>query len=159
MPNILDLIKGEGTLFPTLLSAINVFTSSTEVLAALKSVTGITNPNVLPAIADYVSQYTIPAIQYAKNLNLNSLPNISRLPYSLTTQLRNFAYNITLTGFDPNTGSLTDKYITVSSSSLLTKQQALDLAVARADIEGDRYALEGSSGTVTNIFQNSAGLI
>lgn len=95
---------------------------------------------------------------YIKSLTLNATPNIARIPKSLTKMLTNFSYKVELTGFDPDTEELNTIFVNVISQKVLTKQQAIDQAVEYTESNPERYAIEGASGKVTDIFQNVAGL-
>lgn len=159
MANILDLIKGEGLAVMFIKGLAETALSSTEILSQLRAnglgIRTQTGYNVI----NYFRNTVQPAGQYTKYLNLNSYPTIARLPLSATSQLRNFSYWIKLTGFDKNSGELSSSNIRVSSNNLLTKQQALDIAVAQAAGGGSGNSLDGASGQVTDIYQNSSGLV
>lgn len=159
MANFLDLIKGEGLAVTFIRSLVNTTASAGSILRELSNAgIGIRRQTGLQVIS-YLRNTVAPATDYIKFVNLNSYPTISRLPQSLTKQLRNFAYNTVLTGINTLTGELSTRNITVSSNQLLTKQQALDTAAAMAESENQSGGLEGASGSVVSIFQNSAGLV
>ena len=65
---------------------------------------------------------------YLSSLKLNVQPNPARFPTALTEIRRNYSYSVRITGFDTYTGQTGSRYVTVSTNSVLTKQQALDMA-------------------------------
>lgn len=158
MANFLDIIKGEGPAIAFIRSAIETAKSATEILEDLsKSGIGIRRQTGLQVIK-YLRDEVVPVRKYIDNLGLSKLPTIDRLPKSITTQLRNFAYHTVMEGFSTLTGEKTTRNITVSSNQLLTKEQALDYAVSIAESENQSGGLDGATGRVTDVFQNSGGL-
>lgn len=159
MANILDLIKGEFSAIQYIESLASTDLSPSEILSTLSNsgiqirrAAGLTTIN-------YFRGTVIPSSKYVQALNLNSYPTIVRLPLSATKLLRNFSYRVKLTGFLKTTGELVDNFINISTHSLLTKQQAIDAAVEIAGASDSKYSVTGASGKVTDIFQNSGGLI
>lgn len=159
MANFLDLLKGEGETIEFIKKAAETTKSATEILESLKAQgLGIRRQTGLQVIS-YLRENTIPARSYIASVNLTKLPTISRLPLSLTNQLRNFAYKALLTGVNSLTGEEQTRSITVSSSQLLTKQEALDIATSIADSDSQSGGLNGSTGVIAEITQNNAGLV
>lgn len=158
MANLLDLIKGEGQAIVFIRELAKTALTGTEILGQLRAAgLGIRTQTGYNAI-NYFRSIVQPAGQYTKFLNLNAYPTISRLPLSATKQLRNFSYWVDVRGFSKTTGEIQTTNIKVSSSQLLTKQQAIDIAVSLGEGGSGNYAVTGGSGTVTDIFQNSDGL-
>jgi len=110
-------------------------------------------------VFDYLSEVIKPSKEYIKGLPLNSTPNLTRIPLSLTKQLRNFSYQVEVQGFHRVTGKIITIPIWISSDQLLTKQQAIDQADELSTQVGDRYGLESGAGTVVGITQNVGGLV
>lgn len=159
MANFLDIIKGEGPAIAFIRSLVETAASANEILEKLSlEGIGIRRATGLGVIR-YLRETAQPARKYISSLTLNALPNPLRLPKSLTTTLRNFTYVTQLEGFSSKTGQLEQRTINVSSNALLTKQQALDVAEQYATGSFQSGGLDSASGTVTDIFQNQAGLV
>lgn len=159
MANILSLLPGEWTAFSFISSLAKEDISSSEILARVAA-NGLTiRQNTGLNIINYLRNNTIPATKYLNSLNMNVLPSIARIPQSITTQLRNFAYTVSINGVSQFTGEQLEKFITVSTNSLLSKQQALDTALTMASNATQSGGLIPDSGSVVSIQQNSAGLI
>lgn len=159
MANFLDILKGEGPAIQIIRSLVNTPASATSIINTVRqSGYGIRTQTGFNVIA-HLREVVAPATDYIKHVNLNAFPTIQRLPLSITKQLRNFAYNVEVTGVNKNTGEIQTKNVTISSNQLLTKQMAVDAAVSIADGSNRSYGVSGGSGQVVSVFQNSAGLV
>lgn len=159
MANILDLIKGEGQAINFIRSAASIGKGATETLAALREAgLGIRTQTFYEAFNYFLGPVDT-GRKYISNVTLNAYPTIDRLPKSLTRTLRNFTYVTVVRGFDVNTGEVVEKNVTVSTNTLLTKQQAIDAAVGMVEGASERYGIEGAGAQVTDVFQNSGGLV
>jgi hypothetical protein len=159
MANILDLLPGEGAVLSFIREAVEKGKAATETLAALRdSGLGVRTQTFYQAF-NYLSGPVQTARKYIDSIGLNALPTINRLPPSLTTQLRNFSYHTVLEGFTAFSAQPVTRHIWVSSNSPLTKQQALDIAGEMATQDTQSGGLESASGRVTDIYQNSGGLV
>lgn len=159
MPNILDILKSENPAVQLIQSLVTSTLPASTILQQVRdNGLGIRTQTAYQVI-NYLRDVTIPSRSYISSVNLNAYPTISRLPLSLTKQLRNFAYEVKLTGFSNLSGQLQDKYITISTNQLLTKQQAIDAATGLAATTTQSGSLNGASGQVTGVTQNIAGLV
>lgn len=159
MANFLDLIAGEGETVMFIKSLVDTTLSAGSILSKLSDAgLGIRRQTGLQVI-NYLRNTVAPSRSYVSYLTLNSLPSISRIPASLTDQLRNFTYHVVLSGFSSLTGELVTSNVNIKTNNLLTKQQALDLAIAIGESDSKSGGLNGASGQVTGITQNSAGLV
>ncbi|MDR5730668.1 MAG: hypothetical protein RB191_24930 [Terriglobia bacterium] len=159
MANFLDIIKGEGLAVQLIRSLIDQDIPGSLILKQVRDAgLGIRTQTGYQVI-NYLRDVVTPSRAYISYLGLNNLPNVNRLPQSLTKQLRNFAYNVQLRGFNNIDGQLTTKNVTISSNLLLTKQEAIDAAVNMAAGDSKSGGVTGSSGKVVSVFQNSAGLV
>jgi hypothetical protein len=79
---------------------------------------------------------------YLASLRDDTFPNPARLGTPLTNTLRNFSFNVEVRGLNTETTEPVSLFVTVSSSSNMTKRAIKDIAMAIAE-EGreGRYAL------------------
>ena len=63
-------------------------------------------------------------------LPLDQVIDPTRLPFSLTSQLRTFSYDVELSGFNAFTGEPQVNFVTVSTEELLTRQEIEDKALS-----------------------------
>jgi hypothetical protein len=159
MANIIDFIKGEGAAIGFIKSALEAGKKATETLDALREAGLGIRAQTFYAAYNYLAGPVAEGKKYISNVTLNALPSIDRLPKSITTTLRNFTYSTLVRGFDANTGEIVEKNVNISTNTLLTKQQAIDAAVSLVEDNSGRYGLEGASASVTDVVQNSAGLV
>ena len=157
--SLLDFIKGEGAAVSFIRGAIEVGQSFTEALEAFRSAGGKIRTQTFNQAFNYIKGSTTTGRSYISFLGLNSLPTISRLPKSLTNMTRNFLYEMKVEVIDTETGERSFKSYNVASDTLLSKQQAIDEISGRIEANPQgRYPFEFSGATVTNVFQNGAGL-
>lgn len=91
-------------------------------------------------------------LQHGKNLRFlpfNRTPDPSKLPLSVTTQRRKYAYTVQVFGFLSDTGATFARHITISTNSLLTRRetelQATDVILSgfnEYNLEVDAVQLE-----------------
>jgi hypothetical protein len=159
MANPLEILGFTEDILAFVVEKLNEGLSGSAILRGLQEIgEGIRRQNFFQGLS-YLAKEAVEPRKYISALTLNAYPTITRLPQSLSKQLRNFSYRTVVSGFDVMTGELKTLNISVSSNTLLTKQQALDIAGAMAEQQGGRYGLESAAGTVTDIFQNSGGLV
>lgn len=159
MANFLELIHGEGAAVQIIKSLIETDLPGSKIIEHVRAHGYGIRTQTAYEVIKHLREVVKPAEEYIKHLGLNNLPNIARLPLSVTKQLRNFAYRVELQGFSKATGELDRQSITVSSNQILTKQQAIDAAVSMAENSGASYGVTGASGSVAGVYQNSAGLV
>lgn len=118
--------------------------------------------SLIPEVSDKVFEYTVKSVipQTKEILELpgHYLPNIASIPSSLTKLLRNFSYQVKLRGESQYGGQLEDRYISISSNKLLTKNEALEAAFGLAQENTKSGGINGATGEITSISQNAAGL-
>jgi hypothetical protein len=158
MAGILGILKGQGAGLQLLRSLLNDKVPAVEALAHVKSAGYNLIPQTAEQFAEYLKTVVVPANTALEQLHPSVLPNIASLPLTLTKSLRNFSYLVKLTGQSMLGGQLEDKYISISTNSLLTKEQAVDAAVSIASFGTKSGGLTNADGEVTSISQNSAGL-
>lgn len=115
-------------------------------------------PEVSEIVKTHVLEHVIPFNLSLEELSHNVLPSVRDIPTSLTKLLRNFSYRVKLTGQSQFGGQLEDRYISISTNSLLTKEQALSSALSIAEDNTKSGGINGAEGTVESISQNAAGL-
>ena len=157
--NISQLKLSFGEAFTFLQEAYEAGKGFTESLNALRAGgLGIAEANAR-TIYDYLSGPLYESNKYISNLGLESLPTIGKLAPSITPTLRNFSYTVKFNGTTTATNERAEQYITVSTNTLLTKQEAIDTAAAYMS-NADIYGLdELDEGEVVDVLQNSEGLL
>lgn len=157
--NPLDLLPGEGQAIGFVRSAIAKGISIGELRSKLAEQSINIREEALSRVYEYFSGPVNVATKYVQSVNLNARLNVSRLPVSATPLLRNFAYEVKISGIDVNTQEATSTFITVSTNKALSKQEAVDQATAMVEGNSEKYGIEGATGQVTTIFQNVEGIV
>lgn len=159
MAGLFDFLYGEGQALAFISKGVALGQSLEEVSTELaKGGLLITAPKV-EQVYNYLNNVVLPSQQYVKQLQLNAQPNLIRLPLSLTPTLRNFSYHLQLDGVDIHTGVQVTKYMTISTNTLLSKQQAIDIGGELATDDTESGGLVAANISVIHISQNSAGLV
>lgn len=118
--------------------------------------------SLIPQVSEKVFEYTVNSIipQTKELLELpgHYLPSISSIPSALTKTLRNFSYLVQVQGELQFGGQVEQRYISISTNSLLTKEQAIDAALSISGSDTRSGGINGNSGEVHSISQNAAGL-
>ena len=74
-------------------------------------------------------------------LGLNRRPNPLRLPPALTKIRRAFSFTVRIRGVDVDTGALSERFVTVTTDTLLTRGELEALASQAIEDDQDRYKL------------------
>lgn len=159
MPNILGILKGSGPAIQFIKSLMLSGVPADDVLAKVRASGYDIIPSTANLVINYLSRSVIPANLTLQNLPVDVLPTISSIPLSLTKTLRNFSYLVKVTGESAFGGPDIEQYVTVSTNSLLTQEQAIDVATGIVE-GGSRYpSVNNASGEVQSISQNAGGLL
>lgn len=157
--NFLSLIKGEGLAVQAIKSLVSQNVPGSQILQQVADMGLTIRPNVGTQIINYLVESYLPAGEYIEALDLDSYPQLNKLPFSVTNMLRNFAYTVEINGTDQFDGGQISKNITISSNQLLTKQQAITAAenISAGDTKSGNVV--DGEGTIVSITQNNAGLV
>jgi len=158
MPNVLGILKGSGSAIQLIKSLMTAGVPAEDVLSQVRAAGYDIIPSTANLAINYLKNAVLPANQLVASLDADVLPNLASIPLSLTKSLRNFSYLVKLTGNSMYGGQLEDRYISVSTNSLLTKEQAIDAAVSMSSQATKSGGLNNSTGEVQSISQNTAGL-
>jgi hypothetical protein len=156
---VFDFLFGEGRALAFIVKGVEAGMKVAEIAEKLSLGGIITRLGTVEKVAGYLENVILPGKQYIKQLQLNNLPNLLRIPLALTSMKRNFAYEVNVTGFSASTGEIEARTIVVSTNELLTKQQAIDIADELSIGDTKSGGLTGGAGEVTSIMQNPAGLV
>lgn len=157
--NLLDLIKGEGAVVSFVRSAVETGKAALETLETLRNAGLKIRTQTFYQVYNYFTGPVTTARNYISNIGLNNLPNIARLPESITKLPKNFYYELKIEVVSGETGEKQNVNLNISSNTLLSKQQAIDEIADRIDTNsGGRYPYTFSGAQVVNIFKNSAGI-
>lgn len=157
--NLFDLIKGEGAVVSFVRSAVETGKAATETLESLRSLGMGIRTESFYKVYNYFAKPVAAARNYISNIGLNNLPNISRLPKSITKLPKNFYYELKVEVVSSETGEKKKVNLNISSNTLLSKGAAIDEIADRIDTNsGGRYPYTFSGAQVVNIFQNVAGI-
>lgn len=158
--SLLDFIKGEGAAVSFIRSAVEAGKAASETLEALRNAGLGIRTQTFYQVVNYFKGPVETARNYVSYLGLQNLPNIARLPKTLTNIAKNFTYELKVEVISSETGEKTTRTINVSSNTLLSKQEAIDtIAGIIEENPNNRYSFEFSGAQVTNIFQNAGGLV
>lgn len=93
-------------------------------------------------------------------LGLNRRPNPLRLPPALTKIRRAFSFTVRIQGVDVETGVGSQRFITVTTDTLLTRGEIEALAEQAIETDSDRYKLVVSNILLTGgVRAGAAGLL
>lgn len=158
MSTVLGLLQGFGEGVTTLSELLK---QGVEYSKALEQINDL-GIHMIPQVSDKVFEYTVKSIipQTKELLELpgHYLPNIASIPSALTKTLRNFSYLVQIEGESQFGGQVEQRYISISTNSLLTKDQAIDAALSISGSDTKSGGINGNSGEVHAISQNAAGL-
>lgn len=158
MPNILNILKGSGSAIQLLKSLVKPGMTASDLLDQVNAAGYNLLPSTGNLVINYLTRAVIPANANLKDLQGNVLPNLASIPQGLTKSLRNFSYLVKVTGQSQFGGHFEDRYISISTNSLITKEQAIDAANSMAQENTKSGGINGASGEVQSISQNPAGL-
>lgn len=82
-------------------------------------------------------------------LGLNRRPNPLRLPPALTKIRRAFSFTVRVSGVDVETGVGSERFITVTTDTLLTRGEVEALAEQAIETDRDRYQLRETEFLLT----------
>lgn len=159
MSTILGILKGSGPALQLVRSLLKTGTPASDVLDQVRAAGYNVIPQTLNQAIDYLTQVVTPADLALSSLGDSVLPNLASIPLTLTKTLRNFSYRVKVTGRSQFTNQLQDQYISISTNSLLTKEQAVDAAQSMVLGSANYGGMLGASGEVESIAQNSSGLV
>ncbi len=83
--------------------------------------------------------------QALKFLGRTRRPNPTRLPLSLTPIGRAFSFLVELKGIDERTGEAVQKWITIATDELLTRQEIEDRAASMFEADPEKYQIKSPS--------------
>jgi hypothetical protein len=124
-------------------SAIIARLQGTE--AAIRRQTGFQAINALRGV--------ISTRPYINSVTLNARPNPNRIPFALTTQKRAYSYRLELSVINEDTGETEIVTRNLSSSTLLTKQEAIDSIMDAFAETNSTSGVEFDSARVIQITQ------
>ena len=158
MAKLFDFLPGEGQAYNLIRSLVKTPLGFAEIQQQVADAGYTVRGDLVNQIVGYYRSATGQAAQYASSLNLNAKPNINKLPQTTTKIGKNFVYVVNLKGTQFGGGGDIQQYITVSSSKLITKQQAIDTAMELGGNPDAQYGILAESGQVQEIYQNSGGI-
>lgn len=159
---LFDFLPGESRIVSIIRSAVANNEAIDFVHSAIEEAGITVRSELVSNVYEYYSETVKTAQEYVQSLEPNARPVIANLPKNITTQLHNFTYNVQVKGNFVGTSTETTRWVSVSTSALLTPAEAAQGAVSivEAGKLGGRqgYGLDVTDATVTEIYQNSAGL-
>jgi hypothetical protein len=156
---LFDWIYGEGIIIPFLRSAVEQNIPLAQVLEDFGNEGISARPELVTQVYNYLTGAVRLGAEYVKYLQQFATPNIARLPFTLTKTAYNFTYTLELQYLTPF-GEIQTATRTITTNTLMTKQQAIDLASDRFALGSERSPpIDNAAYTVTNIQQNPGGLI
>lgn len=158
MPDVLGILKGSGSALQFLTSLLKSGIPGADVLSRVQAAGYNLTTSTANLAINYLTRAVFPAAQQLAALPDDTLPNLASIPITLTKTLRNFSYLVKLTGQSQFSGQLEDRYVSVSTNSLLTKEQAVDAAISISQEASKSGGINGADGEVQSIGQNAAGL-
>jgi hypothetical protein len=163
MSGLFDFQPGEGRVIGIARSIVNAGQGVEEFNSAIEESGIKVRSEIASQVFDYFKNDVAAAQEYVGGLSSNARPLIANFPKSVTSQLRNFSYNVKVSGNFTGTSTETTRWVTVSTNSLLTPGEAAQVGIslvenARPDNKSSG-GIDVSGASVTEIFQNSAGLI
>jgi len=92
--------------------------------------------------------------EYVRTITEDYIPNPVQFAETETNTLRRYSYTILVEGSHVETGQTIKQYVTVSTHDLLTKSQAIDVAIGYVEGNAASYNISEPSYTVENIQRN-----
>ena len=159
MAGLFDFLYGEGEALPYIIKGVANGLGLEEITTAIET-GGLSIAHAkIGQVFNYLNTVIRPADEYIKFLQQFNYPNLARIPLSVTKLLRNFSYQGEMQGIDVSTGEIVTRNISISTNTLLTKQQAGDIMGQYATADTKSGGLGSAAIKVTSIRQNPAGLV
>ena len=89
-------------------------------------------------------------------LGVNRRPNPLRLPPALTKIRRAFSFTVRVSGLDVDTGASAERFVTVTTDTLLTRGEIETLASQAIEADRGRYALMEAEFLLTGGLRSGA---
>lgn len=154
MATILERLGLTGVQYNSLKKLSETELSANAIINTLKGTGAAVNrQNGLAAIREL--RGVIDTRPYVKSVNYNAQLNPDRLPYALTRQLRQYSYRAELTVLDQDTGETHIVVRNLSSTELLTKQQALDALEDMIFADTSTSGVEYIDAAITEVTQQA----
>lgn len=77
-----------------------------------------------------------------RSIRRDRKPDPLRLPIAKTSIRRNFSFDVKVTGFDSNTGERFDRFITIATDDLMTRQEIEDKATEVIEDDQENYPMD-----------------
>jgi len=159
MPRPFDFLYGEGQALAYIIEAVEKDLGLEETITAITTGGLSVSAEKITNVYNYLQNVVRPADEYVKYLQQFATPNLVRIPVAVTKLLRNFTYKGAAQGINSATGEIITKKMSISTNTLLTKQQAADIMSQYATGGDKSGGFESAAVTVTSIQQNPAGLV
>lgn len=156
---LFDFLYGEGQALGYIKKGLDLGKTTSEIIESLNVAGQLIRPDLATKVIEYLGTTILPDVKYIKQLQNFAQPNITRIPIAATKLLRNFSYSLTAQGINKATGEIVSQNISISTNTLLSKQQAMDMAADLAIGETKSGGLESAAVSVNGITQNPAGLV
>ena len=102
-------------------------------------------------LADYRLVKELPAAaEPLRSIRRDRQPDPSRFPAALTRLLREYSYVVRVSGSDARTGQAGSRYVTVSSSALLTLAEVEEDAIDATRIDDPAYPFEADAALLVS---------
>lgn len=133
-----SVVKAARTALPTIRGAVARGVSGTVIERTLQRVgINVTQPTLTRVVtAERRRREAGAALQF---LGRNRVPNPTRLPLSLTPIARQYAFLVELRGTSAATGEAVSKWITISTDSLMSRQELEDRAAELFEQDPEAY--------------------
>jgi len=118
---------------------------------------GIRRTDLLSQVRHYRGEE--PSKEYIKALKNDVLPDASRFAASARKMETNYQYTVRLAALDPNTGERTTLYRTVSTNTVLTKNQTYTLLADAIENNPGNYPYQFEEMVIEAARSNPAGVV
>jgi hypothetical protein len=157
--SLFDLLPTEQKIIGIVRESVALDVAIEDILTKVaESVTTVPTEKI-QRIVDYFTTTVPQANQYLLSLPRTALPDPNQLAPNLTTQRRNFSYVVQVNGYIPGTSIPTKQFVTVSTNSLLSRQQAAQLGFSRTTVQSKYEEIIPVNADVVSATVSNQGIV
>ena len=94
--------------------------------------------------------------RYIQAVRNDFLPNPDRVPTAATLIRRNYSYKVRVRGFDPQTGDPVERHISITTDTLMSKNDVYNIAADTLASDHENYGVTNYQLTVVELKKSPA---